>query len=82
MSILEMKPVGHYAYGIHFADGHDTGIYTFEFLRSLGHCRGRLKSCKTTDRFDKVGRIARKRQTHESHEWEIGYMLSAEAVLC
>ena len=35
-AILEMKPVGHYAYGIHFSDGHDTGIYTFEVLRGLG----------------------------------------------
>ena len=31
-----MKPVGNYAYSIEFSDGHDTGIYTFEFLRELG----------------------------------------------
>ena len=34
--IREMKPVGNYAYSIAFSDGHDTGIYTFEFLRQLG----------------------------------------------
>jgi len=31
-----MKPVGNYAYGIEFSDGHNTGIYSFETLRSLG----------------------------------------------
>ncbi len=27
--------VGHYALRIRFSDGHDTGIYTWEYLRSL-----------------------------------------------
>lgn len=36
LSILGMKPVGVYAYSIDFSDGHNTGIYTFEVLRSLG----------------------------------------------
>jgi DUF971 family protein len=36
LSILGMKPVGNYAYGISFSDGHDTGIFTLEFLRELG----------------------------------------------
>jgi len=34
--ILGMKPVGNYAYSISFSDGHDTGIFTLEFLRELG----------------------------------------------
>ena len=34
--ITSMKPVGNYAYGIEFNDGHNTGIFTFDFLRSLG----------------------------------------------
>jgi DUF971 family protein len=33
-----MKPTGNYAYGIEFSDGHDTGIFTLELLRSLGTC--------------------------------------------
>ena len=37
LKVLEMKPVGSYAYAIHFSDGHNTGIYTLEFLRELGH---------------------------------------------
>lgn len=28
--------VGHYALSIHFSDGHDTGIFTFEHLRRAG----------------------------------------------
>ncbi len=33
---VAMKPIGHYAYQIAWNDGHDTGIYTLETLRSLG----------------------------------------------
>ena len=34
--VIGMKPVGNYAYNIQFNDGHDTGIFTFEFLRKAG----------------------------------------------
>ena len=37
LRLVSMKPVGNYAYSIAFSDGHDTGIYTFEQLRELGH---------------------------------------------
>ena len=36
LAIAGMKPVGNYAYTIAFSDGHDTGIYSFELLKSLG----------------------------------------------
>jgi DUF971 family protein len=36
LRIDAMKPVGNYAYRIEFSDGHNTGLYTFELLRSLG----------------------------------------------
>jgi DUF971 family protein len=36
LKVQGMKPVGNYAYSIEFSDGHDTGIYTFDFLRELG----------------------------------------------
>jgi DUF971 family protein len=36
LSIAGMKPVGNYAYSIEFSDAHDSGIYTFELLRTLG----------------------------------------------
>ncbi|MCA9156028.1 MAG: DUF971 domain-containing protein [Pirellulaceae bacterium] len=36
LGISGMKPIGNYAYGIEFTDGHDTGIYTLEYLQELG----------------------------------------------
>jgi DUF971 family protein len=32
LNITGMRPVGNYAYNIAFSDGHDSGIYTFEYL--------------------------------------------------
>lgn len=32
-----IEPVGRYAYQFLWHDGHDSGIYTFELLRSLGN---------------------------------------------
>jgi ATP-binding protein involved in chromosome partitioning len=34
--IRELKPVGNYAVRIVFDDGHDTGLYTWDYLRLLG----------------------------------------------
>jgi DUF971 family protein len=31
-----MNPVGNYAYQIDFSDGHNSGIYTLEWLREIG----------------------------------------------
>lgn len=36
LNIRSMRPVGNYAYNIAFSDGHDSGIFTFDFLRALG----------------------------------------------
>jgi DUF971 family protein len=36
LRIKAMSPVGRYAYGIEFSDGHDTGIFTLDSLRELG----------------------------------------------
>ena len=36
LTIASMEPLGNYAYHIAFSDGHDTGIFTLERLRSLG----------------------------------------------
>ena len=36
LRLLSMEPVGHYAYRLHFSDGHQTGIYTLDHLRGLG----------------------------------------------
>ncbi len=36
LKIADMKPVGTYAYGITFSDGHDSGIFTLERLFEMG----------------------------------------------
>jgi DUF971 family protein len=37
--ILRLEPVGNYAARIVFDDGHDTGLYTWSYLRELGENR-------------------------------------------
>ena len=36
VGIAAVEPIGHYAVRLVFDDGHDTGIYTWDFLRQLG----------------------------------------------
>jgi DUF971 family protein len=36
VQISALEPVGHYAIRIVFDDGHDTGLYTWNYLYSLG----------------------------------------------
>jgi DUF971 family protein len=36
VTIAEVEPVGHYAIRPKFSDGHDTGIYSWEYLNDLG----------------------------------------------
>jgi DUF971 family protein len=36
VGIKELVPVGSYAVQINFDDGHDTGLYTWEYLYKLG----------------------------------------------
>ena len=36
VTILKMEPVGNYAVRITFDDRHDTGIFTWSYLRQLG----------------------------------------------
>jgi DUF971 family protein len=35
LSFSSISIVGRYALNFHFSDGHDTGIYSFDFLRKL-----------------------------------------------
>ena len=37
IGIRAVEPIGHYAIRIEFDDGHDTGIYTWAYLYTLGH---------------------------------------------
>lgn len=36
LRVLDMKPVGNYAYAIQFSDGHTSGIFSLDYLRRLG----------------------------------------------
>jgi DUF971 family protein len=36
VGIARIEPVGNYAVRIVFSDGHDTGLYVWEYLRELG----------------------------------------------
>ena len=36
VGIQSVEPIGHYAIRINFDDGHDTGIFTWEYLFQLG----------------------------------------------
>jgi DUF971 family protein len=36
VNVTGIEPVGSYAIKISFDDGHDTGLYTWEYLRELG----------------------------------------------
>lgn len=41
LNLTSVEPVGHYAVKLAWGDGHNTGIYTFRFLRALaevGEC--------------------------------------------
>jgi len=42
VGISEIIPVGSYAVQINFDDGHDTGLYTWEYLYKLGKNRAAL----------------------------------------
>jgi DUF971 family protein len=42
VGILGLEPVGHYAVRIKFDDLHDTGIFSWEYLRHLGENRDQI----------------------------------------
>lgn len=37
--LMEIRAVGNYGIDLRWQDGHSTGIYTFDYLRSLCPCR-------------------------------------------
>lgn len=42
IEVVDLTPVGNYAFCITWGDGHDTGIYSFQWLRVMCPCH----SCK------------------------------------
>lgn len=41
LAIAAVEPIGHYAVRIRFSDGHDTGIYSWKYLRELCERHGK-----------------------------------------
>ena len=39
VGVIDARPVGRYAVRIVFDDGHDTGIFSWDYLRELGGAR-------------------------------------------
>lgn len=42
VDVLSLEPVGHYAVQPRFSDGHDSGLYTWEYLYFLGSQQAEL----------------------------------------
>ena len=42
VNVLNIEPVGSYAIKIDFDDGHDTGLYSWEYLRHLGEHQDKI----------------------------------------
>ena len=54
VTIKELEAVGHYAIRPVFSDGHDTGIYSWEYLRELGEDQDELWQ-RYLERLDRAG---------------------------
>jgi DUF971 family protein len=44
VQITRIEPVGHYAVRLVFDDGHDSGLFTWKYLRELGMQRDKEKA--------------------------------------
>ncbi len=54
VSITAIEPVGNYAVRLVFSDGHDTGLYSWDYLYSLGADHDRLWN-EYLQRLEKAG---------------------------
>ncbi len=54
VQILEAEPVGRYAVRLVFDDGHESGIYSWRYLRELGETRDDLMA-RYEDRLKQAG---------------------------
>ena len=48
IGVTGADPVGRYALRIRFSDGHDTGLYTWSYIRELGEQRDQRMSAYVT----------------------------------
>ncbi len=56
VAVVRIDPVGHYAVRLVFDDGHDTGLYTWKYLRELG-ARFDEKWARYLERLDGIGYV-------------------------
>jgi DUF971 family protein len=54
--VLAIEPVGQYAVRLRFDDGHDTGLYTWKYLRELGETHTD-KWARYLERLDGIGYV-------------------------
>ena len=54
VQVTKVEPVGVYAVRLHFDDGHDTGLYSWDYLRELGAEYDR-KWARYLERCEKLG---------------------------
>ena len=75
VGITRLEPTGHYAIRIHFDDGHDSGLYSWDFLRDLGRQRERHWQAYV----DRLARFAIERLPDAPHDGP-GHALPGEPV--
>ena len=56
VAVLRIDPVGQYAVRLVFDDGHDTGLYTWQYLRELG-ARYEERWARYLGRLDGIGYV-------------------------
>ena len=61
VAIIGIEPVGHYAVRLIFDDGHDTGLYMWEYLHELG-INMESKWRRYLDRLEAAGYARKKSQ--------------------
>ena len=54
VQVTKVEPVGVYAVRLHFDDGHDTGLYSWDYLRELG-AEYERKWARYLERCEKLG---------------------------
>jgi DUF971 family protein len=62
VTITELEPIGHYAVKPAFSDGHDSGIFTWSYLRELGRNQESLWA-------DYLRRLAAANETRNPSGW-------------
>jgi DUF971 family protein len=60
VDVLSLEPVGRYAVKLKFSDGHDSGLYTWDYLETLGR-EYAARWARYLIRLDGIGYIRRPR---------------------